>query len=66
MEEKIVININSLGELKAETFGFQGVNCLTELDKLMKDIANEVNIEKKPEFFYEKIKADNTIKAKNL
>ena len=65
MEEKIVININSLGELNAETFGIKVTKCLTELDKLMKDIAREVKVEKKPDFFDEKTKTDNSIKVKN-
>ena len=65
MEEKIVININSLGELNAETFGIKGAKFLTELDKLMKDVAREVKVEKKPDFFDEKTKTDNSIKVKN-
>ena len=65
MEEKIVININSLGELNAETFGINGSKCLTELDKLMKDVARGVHIDKKLEFFDEKTSVDNSIKVKN-
>ena len=63
-EKKIVIEINEKGEINAETFGFQGTECLTELEKLMKDIALETNTIKKEEFFKEGTSVDNTIKVK--
>ena len=52
-EKKIVVDIKENGEIKAETFGFQGVGCMAELDKLLKGLAMETVTEKKPEFFDE-------------
>ena len=45
-EKKIVIDIDDKGKINAETFGIHGVECLQELDKLLKDIALETKIEK--------------------
>lgn len=62
-EKKIVIDINEEGALHAETFGMQGTECITELDKLMKDIARHGRSSKKPEYFKEGVSSDNTIKV---
>ena len=62
-DKKIVIDINNKGEINAETFGMQGVECLNELDKLLKDLALETTTTKKPEFFKEGTTIDNTIKV---
>lgn len=62
-EKKIVVDIKETGEIKAETFGFQGVNCMVELDKLLKGLALETVTEKKPEFFKEGITSDSFIKV---
>lgn len=64
-EKKIVINVNDSGEIDAETFGMEGVECLDALDKLLKDLALETETTKKEEFFKNSKKIDNTIKAKN-
>lgn len=63
VDKKIVIDINDKGEINAETFGMQGVECLNELDKLLKDLALETNTTKKPEFFKEGTTINNTIKV---
>lgn len=63
-EKKIVVDIKENGEIKAETFGFQGVGCMAELDKLLKGLAMETETEKKREFFDESRVTDNTIIAK--
>ena len=63
-EKKIVVDIKENGEIKAETFGFQGVGCMAELDKLLKGLAMETKTEKKREFFDESRVTDNTIIAK--
>ena len=64
-EKKIVIDISDKGEIKAETFGMQGTDCLNELDKLLKDLALESNIVKKDEFFKEGTTIQNHTKVKN-
>lgn len=64
-EKKIVIDINDKGEINAETFGMQGTECLSELDKLLKDLALESSTTKKEEFYKEGTVVDNTIKVKN-
>lgn len=64
-EKKIVIDISDKGEIKAETFGMQGIECLNELDKLLKDLALENNIVKKDEFFKEGTTVQNQTKVKN-
>lgn len=63
LEKKIVVNIKETGEIDAETFGFQGVSCMAELDKLLKGLALEITTEKKPEYFKEGVSADNTVKV---
>ena len=63
-EKKIVVDIKGNGEIKAETFGFQGAGCMAELDKLLKGLALETVTEKKPEFFDETRVTDTTIAAK--
>lgn len=62
-EKKIVVDIKENGEISAETFGFQGVSCMAELDKLLKGLALEITTEKKPEYFKEGVSADNTVKV---
>jgi len=64
-EKKIVIDIDDKGKIKAETFGMEGLDCLNELDKLLKDLALETETTKKPEFFKEGTTVDNTVKVKN-
>ena len=61
--KKIVIDINERGKINAETFGIEGAECLTELDKLLKDFALETSTTKKKEFFKEGVSTDNTIKV---
>ena len=64
-EKKIVIDIDESGSINAETFGMYGTECLSELDKLLKDLALESKITKKDEFFKEGTLVDNTIKVNN-
>lgn len=63
-EKKIVVDIKENGEIKAETFGFQGASCMAELDKLLKGLALESVTEKKPEFFDEGRVTNTTITTK--
>lgn len=63
-EKKIVVDIKESGEIIAETFGFQGVTCVAELDKLLKGLAMESITEKKPEFFNEARVTDASITTK--
>ena len=53
-EKKIIIQIDEDGNLKAETFGMYGTECIDEIDKLMKDIARAGSHHKKPEFYEQK------------
>lgn len=63
-EKKIIVNVSDSGEIDAETFDMEGTECLEELDKLLKDLALESNTTKKPEYFKNSSKVDNTIKVK--
>lgn len=60
MEEKIIIKIDEDGMLHAETEGFFGTSCVTEIDKLMKGISNSGHHKKKAEYYQEKIDTVNT------
>ena len=53
-EKKIVINVDDMGNVDAETFGMFGTECFDELDKLMKDIALSGTHKKKAEFYQQK------------
>ena len=64
-EKKIVIDISEDGSIHAETFGMFGVECVSELDKLMKDLARCGTHKHKPEYYKEGIQADTTVRAKN-
>ena len=63
-EKKIVINVDETGRIDAETFNFEGIDCLETLDKLLKDLALETNTTKKPEFFKNNTQTENIIKVK--
>lgn len=63
-DKKIVIDIDDKGEIKAETFGIHGTECLNELDKLLKDLALQSETVKKQDFFNEGTTIDNTVKVK--
>ena len=63
-EKKIVVDIKENGEIEAETFGFQGAGCLTELDKLLKGLALETSTKKKAEYYDENRVVDNTVTNK--
>ena len=62
-EKKIVVDINEEGSIHAETFGIQGVECLAELDRLLKDLARHGKVTKKPEYFKEGLNTDTTVKV---
>ena len=64
-EKRIVVDISENGELHAETFGFQGVSCMAELDKLLKGLATLTSEKKKPDYYKEGIQNDTTVKVKN-
>ncbi|HOI47004.1 MAG TPA: DUF2997 domain-containing protein [Bacilli bacterium] len=51
----ITINIDSDGKIDAETFEMEGIECLDELNRLMKDIASINDEMKKPEYYKSKI-----------
>lgn len=60
-EKKIVINIGKDGSMDAETFGMSGMECLDEIDKLMKDLALSGSYQKKKEFYEQKSSVDQAI-----
>ena len=64
-EKKIVINIDDKGSIDAETFGIQGTECLSVLDKLLNDLALEVETDKKEDFFKEGTTNETSIKVSN-
>lgn len=55
--KKIVINIDEMGNIDAETFGMFGTECIDEIDKLMKDIALAGTHKKKAEYYQQKTQA---------
>lgn len=59
-EEKIIVNIGENGEIHAETFGLEGVDCVDELSRLMRDIATVTADTKKPEYYKNKTTSSNT------
>ena len=65
-EKKIVVDIDETGEIKAETFGLQGTECLEELDKLLKDLALQTKVVKKAEFFKERTTVEKTVQVKKI
>lgn len=64
-EKKIIVKIDSKGNLNAETFGMYGTECLDELDKLLKDIARNGTTIKKQEFYEQKNTLNNKVSNKN-
>lgn len=64
-EKKIIINIDNKGAIDAETFGIQGTECLSELDKILNGLALEVETDKKEDFFKEGTTNDTSIKVSN-
>ena len=64
-EKKIVIKIGQDGLVNAETFGIKGVNCLDELDKLLKGLSLCNSIEKKQDFYEQKTNITNKVSNKN-
>ena len=65
MEKKIVISIDNTGKCEAETFGVYVSECISELDKLLKDLALESKTNKKEEFYKEGRILNNGVKANN-
>ena len=55
-EYKIEIELDEKGNIKAETFGMEGSVCAEELDKMLKDIQGERQIENAPDYY----KSQNT------
>lgn len=64
-EKKIVVKIDSKGNLNAETFGMYGTECLDELDKLLKNIARNGKITKKKDYYEQKITLDDKVTNTN-
>lgn len=62
--KKIVIDIKENGEIKAETFGIEGIECIEELDKLMKDLVNSISHEEKKDEFEGRISNASKVKMK--
>ena len=63
-EKKIVIDIDKMGNVHAETFGVVGGECLDEVQKLMEDLADGAIVEKKDDFFKSKVGATQTAQNK--
>lgn len=63
-ENKIIVKINENGEIEAETFGMEGVDCVDELNRLMRDVATVTCNIKKPEYYKNKITGTNEVKNK--
>lgn len=64
-EKKIVIKIDNTGKCEAETFGVYGNECISELDKLLKDLSLVSTTSKKDEFYKEGRILNVGIKANN-
>lgn len=63
-EKKIIVNISDKGKIDAETFDMSGMECIEELDKLLKGLALESTTTKKEDFFKNSTKIENSIKVK--
>ena len=63
-ERKIVVKVHEDGSFDAETFGFEGTDCVDELSKLMKDLAVVTKLEKKPEYYKNKIDTQTRVNQK--
>lgn len=64
-ETKILVNINEDGEISAETFGFLGEVCLSELEQLLGESADFDELVKKDEFYKKSVVSNKkTIVAK--
>lgn len=64
-EKKIIVDIDDMGNISAETFGMTGTECIDELDKLMKDVATSGNCKKKSEYFQQRTQEVCTVKNNN-
>lgn len=65
MSKKIIISVDNKGKIEAETFGIYGSECLSELDKLLKNLSIETKTRKKDEFYKEGILINNSSKVNN-
>ena len=60
-EEKIIIEIDEFGQIKAEAQNFIGEICLKEMEKIFDGIQDVENVKKKDDFF----KKETSIKSKS-
>lgn len=49
-EYKILITIKDDASMSIDAHGFTGGQCLTEIEKLLDDMAQDMEVTKKPEF----------------
>jgi hypothetical protein len=63
-EQKIVVKVYEDGSFDAETFDFEGTDCVDELSRLMRDLAVVTKSEKKPEYYKNKTVVTNQVKQK--
>jgi len=65
MAKKVVVDINTDGFVKAETFNYQGSGCLQELEKLLACLEGQTETDKKDDYYREKGLIDNNIHVKS-
>lgn len=63
-KKQIIVDINNDGTVNAETFGFKGVGCVDELNKLMKNIASQVEATNKKEYYENEVNSINKVTIK--
>jgi hypothetical protein len=61
-EKRIVIEIDSKGNVHAETFHMEGIDCVDEIHKLMKDLATLKSNQNKPEYYKNKLSNNEKVK----
>lgn len=64
-EQRIIVTIDDLGEISAETQGFMGAGCLEELEKILGEVMEPKKIVKKDEYDQkQKVVQDKTLKTR--
>lgn len=64
-EKKILISIDENGNCDAKTFGIYGSECISELDKLLKELSLQTKTNKKDDFYKETKLINNGVRINN-
>jgi|GEM_PF-3095958 len=64
-DKRIVVDIDSDGNIVSETFGYVGASCVEDVEKIMKDLAKMTCDNIKPERWKQVIAGDKGVKVEN-